>query len=125
MSNQKSILIIDDEVEHLELMHFILNRAGYRVINALDGQRGLKTALDERPDLIMLDIRMPRMSGIEVIQRLRANKITADIPVVVLSASNRSMRELDNCLNAGATSYMLKPFELDNLMKCVKNHIAN
>jgi DNA-binding response OmpR family regulator len=112
----KKVLYIDDEVVLVEMMKIRLRSKGYEIIYAYDGFEGIKLAEKENPDLILLDIIMPKMDGIEVCRKLKSNNKTAGIPVILFSA--KDFRELtcimDNC---GADDCISKPFESKMLLE--------
>jgi DNA-binding response OmpR family regulator len=95
-----------------------LGRAGYDVVRAADGAEALALTEERRPDLLVLDIAMPEMDGLEVLRRVRANAVTADVPVVLLSAR---AQEADVALGyaAGASRYLTKPFRPRDLVAAV------
>lgn len=113
------ILVVDDEKNILELVRFNLEREGYQVLTSLDGKSALELASTEIPDLILLDIMLPGMDGLEVCRELRQNPVTRDIPIVMLSAK---ADELDRVLGLemGADDYITKPFSPRELVARVK-----
>jgi len=108
------ILIAEDERDIRDLITFTLRFAGHEVIATANGEEALHTALQEIPDLILLDVRMPRMSGYEVCEQVKANEKTQHIPVVFLSAKGQES-EVQAGLKVGAEEYILKPFSPDQL----------
>ena len=114
------ILIVDDETEFVEMVAFRLAKAGgYEVVSAADGEEGLLKARSEQPDLIILDIWMPKKDGYQVIKELKADPGTARIPVIFLTASSLP-QTLDKIKAAGGADYVLKPFDPPVLMAKVK-----
>ena len=109
------ILIADDEPDIRELLTFALNYAGHEVLATANGEEALNTAIQELPDLILLDVRMPRMDGFEACRRIKANPDTLDIPIVFLSAKGQD-QDIRTGLKAGAVDYLLKPFAPDQLL---------
>ncbi len=112
------ILIAEDERDIRELITFALRYNGYEVVSAKDGEEALELALKEYPDLVLLDIRMPRMNGYEVCRLIKENEATNHIPVVFISAKGQE-KEVQEGLEAGATDYILKPFSPDHLVERV------
>ena len=114
------ILIIDDEAEFVEMIGFRLAKSGgYEVIPAYDGEDGLLKARSEHPDLIILDIWMPKKDGYQVIKELKESAETARIPVIFLTAGTAS--QITNKIKeAGAADYITKPFEPADLMEKIK-----
>ena len=114
------ILVVDDEKSIVEIISYNLQKEGYEVITANDGMQGLKTALSENPDLILLDIMMPKLDGFEVCKRLREKKLQT--PVIMLTAR---AEEVDKVLGfeLGADDYVTKPFGVRELMARVKANL--
>jgi DNA-binding response OmpR family regulator len=108
------ILAADDEEDIRELVAFRLERAGYRVITAADGEEALRLALERRPALIILDHRMPKITGIEVTRLLRAEDATARTPIILLTASVQEQSVAEG-FEAGADDYIKKPFSPQEL----------
>ncbi len=108
------ILIAEDEHDILDLITFTLQFAGHEVIATSNGEEAYQTTLKERPDLILLDVRMPRMSGYEVCKAVKEDASLQHIPVVFLSAKGQET-EVNTGLAAGAEDYILKPFSTDEL----------
>jgi CheY-like chemotaxis protein len=114
-----SALVIDDDKLLLRLVELNLAKLGIKVIQADNGKDAIRLALEEKPDLILLDIMMPQMDGFEVIRQLKAIKETSSIPVVMLTAkSNPEDRE--RCQELGAVGYITKPFRLEELRGLVQ-----
>jgi DNA-binding response OmpR family regulator len=112
-------LVVDDDKLLLRLVQLNLGKIGIKVLMAEDGQEALRLAMQERPDVILLDIMMPRMDGYEVMRRLKSEKETRNIPVVMLTAkSNPSDRQRSR--EMGAVAYITKPFRLEELRGTVK-----
>ncbi len=115
----KKVLVVDDEEYLLELVAVNLEPAGFEVIKAANGQEGLKKTITERPDLLVLDVRMPGLDGFEVCRQLKANPATKDIPVIFLSAYAQET-DLKKGYSLGAEVYMKKPFDVEELVRTVK-----
>ena len=114
------ILIAEDEKDIRELIAFTLRFAGFDVLLATNGVEAVEVAEAERPDLVILDVRMPRMSGYEACRRLKENPQTASLPVVFLSAKGQDS-EIQQGLESGAEEYILKPFAPDELIQQVRD----
>ncbi|MEZ4636426.1 MAG: response regulator [Caldilineaceae bacterium] len=91
------ILIIDDEATIRRLLSVLLKRNGHEVLEAADGETGVETANNHQPDIILLDIMMPRVDGFETLRRLRANPNTAEIPVIFVSAKSQVEDRVSGC----------------------------
>ena len=118
----KEILIVDDKIENIKLLNSFLEKEGYRLRNALDGETALMSIETKHPDLIILDINMPKMNGFEVCEKLKSNERTASIPVVFISALN----DLDSkikAFNVGGIDYIIKPFASEEVLARVKTHL--
>ena len=109
-----TILVADDDPEILTLVGRRLSAVGYKVLEAQDGEEALLIARAEKPDLMVLDVMMPRKNGWEVAKELRADPATKDIGILVLTAIGQTMNEMTSPLY-GADDYLDKPFEFTNL----------
>lgn len=117
------VLVVDDTPDNVELLHTIL-RDDYKVRVATDGDKGIELAArDPRPDIILLDIMMPGISGYEVIRRLKEDAVTTAIPVIFITAKSQ-VEDEHKGLTLGAVDYVTKPFDPDIVKARVKTHIA-
>lgn len=114
------ILIVDDEPDVLELVEYNLRKAGFEVVTATNGAEALKEARDARPDLIVLDVMMPEIDGLEVSKLLRGDASISDVPIIMLTAK---AGEIDRVLGLelGADDYLTKPFSPRELLLRIKN----
>ncbi|MCD7905868.1 MAG: response regulator transcription factor [Clostridiales bacterium] len=114
-----TVLVVDDEVSIVNIIEYNLQRDGYKVLKANDGEEGLNLALTKKPDLVILDIMMPKMDGYEVCRRLRAK---SDVPIIMLTAR---ADEVDTVigLEMGADDYVTKPFKTRELLARVKANL--
>ncbi len=106
----KRILVVDDLPENVFLLQDRLENEGYEVITAYDGKTGIAKAISDMPDLILLDVMMPEMSGIEACKILKQDPSTADIPIIIVTAKSGA-EDAKEGLEAGAFDYIKKPFE--------------
>jgi DNA-binding response OmpR family regulator len=113
------ILVAEDEKDIRDLVVFALRFAGYDLMSVSNGEEAVQLAREEMPDLILLDVRMPRMSGFDACKILKADRMTASIPIIFLTAKGQET-EIRAGLAAGAAEYLLKPFALDDLTQKVK-----
>jgi len=111
----KRILIIDDLPENVFMLQDRLENEGYEVVKAYDGKTGIAKATSEMPDLILLDVMMPEMTGIEVCKILKQDPVTTDIPIIIVTAKS-SADDAKEGLEAGAFDYIKKPFEKVELL---------
>ena len=118
LSNPK-ILVIEDEPSQVELLKFNLDRQGYDVVVAMDGEEGVQVARDELPDLILLDWMLPSLPGVEVCRHLRRNKATREIPIIMLTARSEE-RDKVRGLEVGADDYITKPYSIKELIARVQ-----
>jgi diguanylate cyclase (GGDEF)-like protein len=121
-ATQGDILIVDDVSENLEFLTTILTQQGYKVRSVLSGLTALKVAKAAQPDLILLDIKMPEIDGYQVCQKLKSDPVTQDIPVIFLSALDRSSDKV-KAFTLGGIDYIPKPFQVEELLARVKNHL--
>jgi CheY-like chemotaxis protein len=114
----KKILIAEDERDIRDLIAFTLRFAGYEVLTANNGEEAVQMTQKELPDLVLTDVRMPKMTGYEACRLIKADPNTKHIPVVFLSAKGQEA-EVQNGMAAGADEYLLKPFAPDQLTRKV------
>ena len=114
----QKILVVEDNGDSRDLIHVILTRMGFTVVDALDGEEGLYKAHAEHPDLIITDIGMPHLDGIGMIRELRAQSYFKELPIVALTSYGRKQR--DEALEAGANCVLKKPSALDSLVTAVQ-----
>lgn len=119
MRKSKTILIVEDEVELVEMVKMRLEANGYKVIAAYNGEDGLYWARKEKPDLILLDLMLPKIDGYEVCGTLKKDKNYADIPICIFTArAQESEKRLG--MELGADAYIIKPFEPSALLEKIK-----
>ncbi|MEG3437817.1 diguanylate cyclase [Pannus brasiliensis CCIBt3594] len=117
-----SLLIVDDIGHNLQLLETILERAKYRVVRATNGERALEQIERKAPDLILLDLMMPGMDGLQVCRILKADDRYREIPIIFLTANNES-KNLIEAFQSGAVDYITKPFNVLELLARVKTHL--
>ncbi len=115
----KRILAVDDEKHILRLVQINLEKAGYLVVTASNGREALEAVAQERPDLIVMDVMMPEMDGLEALQKLKSDEVTATIPVVMLTAKAQDA-DVFQGWQSGADLYLTKPFNPIELLTFVK-----
>jgi DNA-binding response OmpR family regulator len=121
--NKKRILVVDDEAHIIELVRVCLEDTDYDVIEAYDGLEALNLARSEKPDLILLDVMMPKMDGYEVCRTLKAEDDTRIIPIVMLTAKGQEVDKVKG-FQSGADSYMTKPFSPLRLLTELEEKLA-
>ena len=121
-AEQKLVLIVDDEAPNRKLLEQLLPLEGYQVISAADGVEALNAVETQRPDMILLDVMMPELDGFEVAKKLKANKDTAGIPIIMLTALNDQSSKIKG-LAAGAEDFLSKPFDRTELSIRLRNLI--
>lgn len=115
----RRILVVEDEEHIVELIKYNLESNGYEVLTAFDGIDAIKIAFAEIPDLILLDLMLPQIDGIEVTKRLRKDSSTRDIPIIMLTAKSEEIDKIVG-LEIGADDYITKPFSIRELMARIK-----
>ena len=120
---QAKVLVVDDEVYILHILDFILGAENYDVITAMNGEQALEKVRDEKPDLIVLDIMMPKLDGYETCRLIKSDPKTKAIPVILLTAKGR---EVDQKLGreVGASDYITKPFSPSKLIDRVQSILS-
>jgi two-component system, OmpR family, alkaline phosphatase synthesis response regulator PhoP len=115
-----SILVVDDDPKIVRVVEINLTQAGYQVRTAADGEEALAAATQERPDLVLLDVMMPRLDGFDTLKRLKADPALTDIPVVMLTARAQD-EDVFEGYGTGAQWYLTKPFEPEELRQVVRH----
>ena len=115
----KTILYVEDNEMNRKIVRDLLKRTAYRLIEAHDGEAGVAMALAERPDLILMDIQLPKLSGIDATRRLRAEAATANTPILVITSFALSGDE-QKARDAGATAYLAKPYSPFSLLGLIR-----
>jgi two-component system cell cycle response regulator DivK len=115
----KTILYVEDNELNRRLVRDLLKRSPYRLIEAHDGEAGIAAALAERPDLILMDIQLPKISGLDAMRRLRAEAATAATPIVALTSFALSGTD-QKARDAGATAYLAKPYSPFDLLDLIR-----
>ena len=124
MADKKKILVVDDEPYIVELLKLRLESNGYEVLIADDGDTGLEKAETEKPDLILLDVMMPTINGVEVCRLLKENQFTKHIPVILLTVKNQQKDRVLG-LSAGSDFYIAKPYDPRDLLDKVNKAIQS
>jgi DNA-binding response OmpR family regulator len=119
----KRVLIVDDEPNIVLSVEFLMKREGYEVSTAGDGQEAMQMLAGTRPDLMILDVMMPRKNGFEVCAEVRADPKLADMPILMLTAKGREA-EMNKGLSLGADAYITKPFSTHDLVAKVSELLA-
>lgn len=120
----RRIVYIEDESEMIDLVRLILGRKGYEVIGAIGGREGLAVVHQELPDMVLLDLMMPDMDGWEVYQQLRAEEVTREIPVIILTAKAQNIDKVLALHIAKVDDYISKPFSPQELIDSVESVFA-
>ena len=115
----KTILYVEDNEPNRMIVRDLLKRTKYQLIEAYDGEAGVAKALEARPDLILMDIQLPKISGMEAIRRLRAEAATATTPIVAITSFALSGDD-QKAKDAGATAYLAKPYSPFDLLKLIR-----
>nr|BAL58026.1 twitching motility two-component system response regulator PilH [uncultured Chloroflexota bacterium] len=118
----QTILVVDDEPAQLMLLNLALSRAGFRVLEAPDGQKGVELAIEHQPSLIIMDLMMPVMDGATAIWHIKQNEATRHIPIIVLSAYTKG-DQAKRALEAGAAELVSKSLILTGLVEKVKSYL--
>jgi two-component system cell cycle response regulator DivK len=119
----EQILVVEDNEKNMKLCRDVLRASGYRPIEATTGRRALELAVEHRPDLVLMDIQLPGLDGIETLNRMRSDEATASIPVLALTALAMN-RDRARFLAAGFDGYVSKPVDIIELVATVKQHCA-
>jgi len=115
----KTILYVEDNEFNRKIVRQLLTRTSYRLLEAVDGEAGVSTARGEHPDLVIMDIQLPKMSGLDASRQLRSDPATADIPVIVITSFALAGDE-DKAREAGAAAYLAKPYSPRELLQMIR-----
>src|SRR5580658_11296107 len=121
MPDAKTILIVDDDMELSDGLRAVLERQGHRVIQARDGQQGKQQIYQQRPDLVILDMMMPRMGGYPVLEHFKGK---ADAPPIIMITANEGSRHKAYAEYLGVVDYIRKPFAMERLLEAVNKALA-
>ncbi len=117
--SKQTILVVDDETDLLDLIEYNLHKEGFKVLKAENGEEGIKAAKEHRPDLILLDIMMPKMDGLEAVEIMRKDEELQKTPIIFLTARSDEKTEIDG-LNKGGDDYITKPISTTKLVSRIK-----
>lgn len=113
------ILVVDDDADITDFIKLVLEEAGYEVVTAENGRAALKQVIKEKPDLILLDVMMPEMSGWEVCELIKCNEESKNVPVIMITAKSEVQSKVKG-MQVGANGYVTKPFEIDDVIEKVR-----
>jgi CheY-like chemotaxis protein len=119
----KKALVIEDNENNMKLICFILEKHGYSTIRAENGAKGIELALRERPDFILLDIKLPDMDGLEVLRRIRESEINGEIPIIAIT-SYAMVGDRERMIKAGCNGYIEKPIDPERVIQQIKEIIG-
>jgi len=122
--SSKTILYVEDNEANRKIVRQLLKQTSYTLIEAYDGEDGVAKALEARPDLILMDVQLPKLSGLEATRRLRAEAATADTPIIAITSFALSGDD-HKAKEAGATAYLAKPFSPRELLALIRNTVPD
>lgn len=120
----KKILVVDDEQDIVETLKFVIEAKGFNCICAYDGEEGLQLAREEMPDLIILDVMMPKINGFKISRLLKYDSKYKDIPILMVTARSQDEDKLIG-EETGADEYITKPFEIDEVMQKIDKYLGS
>jgi two-component system cell cycle response regulator DivK len=118
----KTILYVEDNEYNRKIVRQLLSKTSYRLLEATDGEMGVESALAERPDLILMDVQLPKMSGLDATRRLRADPVTASTPIIVITSFALSGDD-QKARDAGASTYLAKPYSPRELLAKIREFL--
>lgn len=122
MSAPKTILIVDDEPYMIRLLQHHVERAGYKMVKAVNGREALEKIDSAKPDLIIMDVMMPELNGLEVLSQIRESPETAELPVIIMTANAQRFTK-EEAEAAGVSAFLTKPFSPTQLMLQIQNQL--
>ncbi len=120
----KKILVVEDNMTNLKLVEVVLRKYGYEVLKAFDGEQAIEMAIREKPDLILMDIQLPKLSGYDATKTLKSREDTESIPVIALTAKAMA-GDSERALAAGCDGYISKPLDTRELPKKVQSFLED
>ncbi|HEV7576516.1 MAG TPA: response regulator [Caldimonas sp.] len=120
--DERTILLIEDNEYNRKIVRKLLSRSSYRLVEAFDGEAGVALAVSELPDLILMDVQLPKMSGLDATRVLRADERTRQIPIVVITSFALS-GDRERAAEAGASGYLAKPYSPGELLALVRKFL--
>ena len=123
MQEQKKILLVDDSATILMMEKMILTKARYRMVTASNGEEAVMKAEAERPDLILMDVVMPKMDGFEAVRRIRSIQSTSGIPIIMVTTRGEE-ENIETAYQAGCTDYVTKPIDSVELLSKLRNYLG-
>jgi len=118
--NGKTVLYVEDNEFNRKIVRQLLSRTTYRLVEANDGEAGVAAAREQQPDLILMDVQLPKMSGLDATRMLKSDASTAHIPIIVITSFALSGDDR-KAMDAGASSYLAKPYSPRDLMALIRN----
>lgn len=116
------IMVVEDDPTTVKLLKFMLERKKYKVVSCSNGRQAVESVEKESPDLILMDVMMPEMDGIQATGKIKKNPVTSSIPVIILSALGQEM-EVMKGLQCGADGYVVKPFDSQALLRLIEEKL--
>jgi len=121
--DRKVILNVEDNEANRKIVRYLFESKGYKVIEAVDGEEGVRMAEQERPDIILMDVQLPKLSGYEATQRIKANPALRDIPIIAVTSFALSGDD-ERAMEAGCDDYIAKPFKPRDLLERVEKFLS-
>jgi two-component system cell cycle response regulator DivK len=120
--NERTVLYVEDNEYNRKMVRKLLSHSSFRVIEAVDGETGVELAQQRLPDLILMDVQLPKMSGLEAVQLLKADSRTSHIPIIVITSYALS-GDREKAMKAGASGYLAKPYSPRELMALIGQYL--
>jgi two-component system cell cycle response regulator DivK len=121
MTSGATVLVVEDNERNMKLLRDVLQATGYRTLEASTGRQALALATIHRPALVLMDVRLPDLDGVDALARLRADELTASIPVVAITAQ-AMQGDRERLMGSGFDGYLAKPLDIDELLATVERH---
>ena len=119
---QRTVLYVEDNEYNRKIVRQLLSKTSYRLVEAVDGESGVAAAFDQRPDLILMDVQLPKTSGLDATRTLRADERTKDIPIIIITSFAMS-GDRERATDAGASGYLAKPYSPRELLALVQQFL--
>jgi two-component system, cell cycle response regulator DivK len=122
--SERTVLYVEDNEYNRKIVRQLLSRSSYRLLEAIDGETGVELARQQRPDLILMDVQLPRMSGLDATQVLKADAATSQIPIIVITSYALS-GDREKAIKAGASGYLAKPYSPRELLALIQQFLPS
>ena len=124
MAKTPVVLVVDDDLHVVDILESVLRTNGFDPISAADGEEALQLVKEKKPDLILLDLMLPRLDGYGVLEALRSDPGIGPVPIIIVVSARTFVADVEKAFDKGANDYLSKPFQTDRLLAKIKKHLS-